>query len=138
MKTTLAALLLLLPLAGCAYDRESLPPAERSEFDRLQAAQVEAEATPGLEDDAAVEAEWERFESEVAKRQAGPFAGLLPYGLGAVALEVVGALGSRRKRKLYGSALKNIGSGQVAAAAGDALKAWGVQHSSPQSQPPQQ
>jgi len=139
LMTLLGVMAIGMALAGCAStDRASVPPDMRQEFDDLELAEKVASETPDPSDDAAVEAAWADLESRIAKRQASPFAALLPYGLGGLALELVGALGSKRKRKLYGSAIKNISSGQVAAAAGDALKAWGVQHSSPQPQPPQQ
>ncbi len=130
------ALALAMSIVSCASDRASLPPAARAEWDRLEAAQAAAEATPDPADDLEVEAEWAEFESRMAKEQASPFMALLPYGLGGIGLELVGIFASRRKRKLYSTALKNIGSGQIAAAVGDGLKAWGVQHSTPQ--PPQE
>lgn len=129
----LCLLALWLTVSGCgALARDDAPLDMRPEWDRLEQAEQAAAATPEIGDDQAVEEAWADLEARIAKRQAGPFAALLPYGLGAIALELVGVAGSRRKRKLYGSAIKSISSGQVAAAAGEALKAWGVQHSSPQ------
>jgi len=127
----------MMVFSSCALSRESAPPDLLPEWDRLELAEQAAQATPDPADDQAVEEQFAELESRISKRQAQPFADLLPYGLGALALEVVGAVGSRRKRKLYGSAIKSISSGQLAQAAGDALKAWGVQHSSPQPPPPQ-
>lgn len=126
-----------MSLVGCQTDRVSLPPEARAEWDRLTEASQAAALTPEVEDDLAAEADWGEFESRMAKEQAAPFAGLLPYGLGAIGLELVGVFASRRKRKLYAEAIKNISKGQVAASVGDALKAWGAQHSSPQQPSPQ-
>lgn len=129
----LTAVMLFLP--GCAVTREATPPDLRDEWDQLERAEQAAQLTPEPEDDAAVEAAWADLEGRISKRQAEPWAWLLPAGLAPLALELVGALGSKRKRKLYGSALKQVSKGQLASAAGEALKAWGASHSSPQPPP---
>jgi len=73
------------------------------------------------------------LEERAARRQAEPLAGLLPYGLGALALEAVAALSSRRKRSLYASAFRSMSKGKLYTAAGDVLRAMGAMHSRPET-----
>lgn len=128
----LIVLLLGLLLTSCAVTREDVPADLLPQYDALVQQVQKAEESPDPSDDAPAEDALAALESRVAQRNAEPLAGLLPYGLGGLALEAVGALASRRKRRLYGSALKNLSTGQLASAGGDMLKAWGARHSSPQ------
>ena len=117
-----------------------------AELPALEHAAAEAAVTPDPADDAPAQAALakhvstlERVELALAeleergiRGQGAPFKDALPYGLGVLALEAGVALLSKRKRKLYVSAAKALGKGQVATMVGDVLKAYGAQHSTPQ------
>jgi hypothetical protein len=100
--------------------------------DDLLAAEALAEANRELQE---VEGRLQPIEERVIRDQAAPLGGLLPYGLGALATELLVAASSRRKRKLYASALRSLSKGQLLTTAGDILKALGHQHSSPPPEP---
>jgi hypothetical protein len=124
--------------------------AEQAERDlgAAQALAEEATLTPGDEDDqeaaglqeeagrrlSDAEAQLAQVESKVIEGRAQPLNGLLPYGLGAVAVELLKVAGSRRVRRHYGSAVRSISRGQILVAAGDLLKGLGARHSSPESE----
>lgn len=140
--------------AVSAVSHDALPEFDRASADsdrasaevaRLEQAALAAAETPDPTDDQAAaealaaanldlqQAEYAlaKIEDEVARKQASPLASLLPYGIAPLALEAVVALSSRRKRKLYSSAFRNLSRGQLLTSAGDVLKALGAQHSTP-------
>lgn len=100
--------------------------------DDAPAAEALADANKNLE---RVELMLAKFEEDSARKQAEPIVPLLPYGLGALAVEAIVAVSSRRKRKLYASAFRNLKSGQLLTSAGDVLRAMGAMHSVPPPMP---
>jgi hypothetical protein len=119
----------LLLMTGCAVSREQVPSDLLPDYDAAEALLADEDPT----NDAEAEAVLAEIEGRVLRRQAEPFAGLLPYGLGGALTSLVPLLG-RRGRRHYGAAVKSLSRGRVLTAAGDVLKAMGAQHSSPASE----
>ena len=123
-----------------------------AELPALEQAAQDAKLTPSPADDAPAQAALSRhlstleraeaalaeLEAQGIRNQGAPFKDLLPYGLGALALEAGVALFSKRKRTLYVKAVKSLSKGQLSTMAGDVLKAYGAAHSSPQPPPDSQ
>lgn len=101
--------------------------------DDVPAAEALAAANQELQ---SVEAQIAPIEERTIRNQAEPFSPLLPYGLGALAIEAVVAISSKRKRQLYASAFRQLTKGQLLTSAGEILKALGAKHSSPPPEPP--
>jgi len=117
--------------SGAPVASDPLPLVER--WEAAQQELEEAQKTPSPLDDQEAEAKLAAIESEILRHRALPFTDLLePLGLGALAQALVPLLG-KRGRKHYTNSVKSLSRGQLAVAAGDVLKAWGVSHSSPES-----
>lgn len=91
------------------------------------------ELAPKLED---LERQFLDLEQAFNRRQVEPFLGpldpFIPGGKELITLGLLPLLG-RRGRKHYGNALRNVPRGQLLTALGDIIKAFGLQHSTPQS-----
>lgn len=141
------------------YAPELAPRYEAAEQQRdalgaeLEAAKADVEAaklTPETSDDEAadarvqalvpqieaLEAEFRDLELAFNRRQTEPFLGPLdafvPGAKELIGLGLLPLLG-KRSRKHYLNAAKRIPKGQLLVALGDVLKAFGLQHSSPES-----
>jgi hypothetical protein len=119
-------------MSGCLAPPDSSQPDLVHAWDVAVADLEKAKQTPEPEDDLEAEAALLEIERRATARRLEPITGALPYGIGALIQAAIPLLGSRGRRH-YLNAVKSVSRGQLAVAAGDVLKAWGVSHSSPQS-----
>lgn len=99
-----------------------------------EAAEARArELAPKLE---ALESQLRQLEVAFNQRQAEPFLGpldaFIPGGKELITLGLIPLLGARGRRH-YANTIRNASKGQVLTALGDILKAYGLQHSTPES-----